>query len=106
MHTELRQRRLSSLKTLVAGGDGRLADLAREAARRAGLTRRLCERLPLDLRTHVLHASVAADGTATVTVDSAAWANRLHYEQRELLAALSSEGLPAHRVVIRVLPQK
>lgn len=102
----MRQRRLSSLKSLVAGGDGRLADLAREAARRASLTRRLAERLPVDLRAHLLHASVSAEGTATVTVDSAAWASRLHYEQRELLAALSAEGLAAHRVVIRVLPRK
>ena len=102
----MRHRQLSSLKTLLAGGEGRLADIAREAARRTGLTRRITPHLPADLQPHVQHISVSAAGQATVTVDNAAWATRLRYEQQQLLDALAAEGLRATRIAIKVLPQK
>jgi hypothetical protein len=102
----VREKHLSSLKTLIGGNDGRLASLAREAERRAGLTRSVTASLPADLQPHVLHVSVSRDGQATVTVDSAAWATRLRYEQQCLVTALSAEGLETTRVIVKVLPRK
>ncbi|TVQ47066.1 MAG: DUF721 domain-containing protein [Gammaproteobacteria bacterium] len=101
----VRQKKLSSLNRLITDGDGRLADLAREAARRSAQTRGLVQVLPTGLREHVRHLSVAADGTAVVTVDSAAWASRLRYDPGAVLDALAAAGISAQALQVKVRPQ-
>ena len=101
----MRQKKLSSLNRLITDGEGRLADLAREAARRSAQTHGLVPVLPAGLREHVQHLSVSTDGTAVLTVDSAAWSSRLRYDPGTVLDALAAAGVSAHTLQVKVRPR-
>lgn len=100
----MRRKQLSSLNRLIRDGESRLADLAREAARRSAQTHGLVPVLPAELREHVRHLHVSAEGTATVTLDSPAWASRLRYDPERVLDALAEAGVAAHTLRVKVRP--
>lgn len=103
---DMRRKQLSSLNRLIRDSEGHLADLAREAARRSAQTHGLLPVLPAELREHVQHLHVSVEGTATVTLDSPAWASRLRYEPELVLAALAEASVAANTLRVKVRPRQ
>lgn len=80
-----------SMKPLTEGLGSLFADLERRARASIALTTQVRRALPDEEKEHVLSAAYR-DDTLLVSVDSAAWAARLHYVQQELLEKLHAAG--------------
>lgn len=80
-----------SMKPITEGLGPLFADLQRRARASIELTTKVRQALPGEEKEHVLSA-VYRNDTLLVSVDSAAWASRLHYVQQELQERLRAAG--------------
>ncbi len=77
-------------------GQGPVARLLREAARRRTETDRVRKLLPTEEAAHLVSASTNEAGELVLVMDTPAWAARVRY---------CASALPAAEVKIRVLPR-
>ena len=77
-----------------------LADLARTAEKRAASGIRIVDRLPPDIKSHVVSAGVHED-RLRVTLDSPVWAARLRFHAPELGELLAELGVERLEVRVR-----
>ena len=93
------------LKTLFSRDGSALERLARQAAAGDRLCRQVLGLLPPDLTGH-LTAAVAREDTLVLFVDSAVWAPRFRFLDRELRLALAEKfDLGFARLAVKVRPR-
>ena len=85
----------------VLSGSTALADLARTAEKRAASGTRIVDRLPPEIKSHVVSAGVH-EGRLRVTLDSPVWAARLRFHAPKLGKLLDELGV--ERLDVRVRP--
>lgn len=97
------ERRLGEL----FAGAGDLGALAAHAERMSGLTAALREALGPELAPHLVAATLDEDGRVlSLVADSPAWASRLRFAGREILAAVTTPARRPQRCRVRVSPPR
>jgi len=91
-----------SLAQIMAGSE-RLRALDQSRQTRAAWTQAAQQWLPGDIAPHLVAATLDRAGTLVLSFDSAAWAARSRYLEREILAAAADAAIKAIRV--RVHPR-
>ena len=91
---------LKNLLNPSNGGD--LGKIVRRAREMGELTHVLCKALPDEYAGAIIAANLREDGDLVVIAASSAWASRLRYETKTLLAAARNSGVSAETCRIRV----
>jgi hypothetical protein len=85
--------------------EGMLSGLAARARAQGRLTDHLRAALPARAAGSIVSCALQEDGTVSVSVDSAAWASRLRFEQARLLARARELHPEVRDVQVRVARQ-
>ena len=94
--------KLTSVKDLLEKSGSPLATVSGKAARLEELTNVVRQVLPEPLKWHLVAVSERED-TLVLTADSAAWAARLRFHERDVLTHHNCrQGRISHKVVVRV----
>jgi ClpP class serine protease len=83
-------------------GSGRLQALEQARRDRSDLTQTAKTWLPVDIAAHLLAAALDPAGNLALSFDSAAWATRARYAERDIIAAADDPTIKA--VKVRVHP--
>ena len=83
-------------------GNGELGNIVRRARSMGELTQALCDALPEDLAASLVAANIRDDAELVLVCRSSAWAARLRFEEKTLLAAAARHGINVERVSVRV----
>ena len=93
----------NELKNLLnPSADGDLGQIVRRAREMGELTHVLCKALPDEYAGAIVAANLRDNGDLVVIAASSAWASRLRYETKILLAAARNSGVSAETCRIRV----
>ena len=94
--------KLTSVKDLLEKSGSPLAKVSGKAARLEALTNAIRQVLPEPLKWHLVAASERED-TLVLTADSAAWAARMRFHEREVLTHHNrKQGRASQKVIVRV----
>ncbi len=83
-------------------GNGELGEIVRRARDMGELTMTLSDALPDDLAGSLIAANIRDDRELVLICRSSAWAARLRFEEKALLAAAKARGINVDRVSVRV----
>jgi len=83
-------------------GNGELGDIVRRARDMGELTKTLSDALPGDLAGNLIAANIRDASELVLVCRSSAWAARLRFEEKTLLAAARTRGINVDRVSVRV----
>ncbi len=83
-------------------GNGGLGDIVRRARDMGELTRDLSNALPDDLSGSLIAANIRDDSELVLICRSSAWAARVRFEEKTLLAAARKRGINVDKVSVRV----
>ncbi len=89
-------------KLLNSSDNGELAKALKRSEAIGQLTRQLGARLPDELATAIVAASVDDEGVLSIKTSSSAWASRLRFESAALEDAARSVGLEIREIRVRV----
>ena len=83
-------------------GNGELGNIVRRARSMGELTQALCKALPDDLAGSLVAANIGDGDELVLVCRSSAWAARLRFEEKTLLAAAAKHGVNVDGVSVRV----